>query len=92
MNEKGLSETIEKGEDTFTEFKEEKAHSDDLAAEIVAFANTEGGKILLGISDKVRRPFRAESAYCILSGKDGIYDSNWNGNCKNDLTPERAHG
>jgi len=52
MNEKGLSETIEKGEDTFTEFKEEKAHSDDLAAEIVAFANTEGGKILLGISDK----------------------------------------
>ena len=52
MNEKELTELIEKGEDSFTEFKEEKAHSNDLAAEIVAFANTEGGKILLGISDK----------------------------------------
>ena len=51
MNEKELIELIEKGEDSFTEFKEEKAHSNDLAAEIVAFSNTEGGKILLGISD-----------------------------------------
>ena len=45
-------EIIEKGEDSFTEFKEEKVHSDDLASEIVAFANSEGGIILLGISDK----------------------------------------
>ena len=52
MDKEELLEAIEKGEDSFTEFKEEKAHSDDLAAEIVAFANTEGGKILLGISDK----------------------------------------
>ena len=52
MNEKELIELIEKGEDSFTEFKEEKVHSNDLAAEIVAFANTEGGKILLGLSDK----------------------------------------
>ena len=51
MNEKELTELIEKGEDSFTEFKEEKVHSNDLAAEIVAFANTEGGKILLGLSD-----------------------------------------
>ena len=52
MDKEELTEIIEKGEDSFTEFKEEKVHSDDLAAEIVAFANTEGGKILLGISDK----------------------------------------
>lgn len=51
MNENELTELIEKGEDSFTEFKEEKVHSNDLAAEIVAFANTEGGKILLGLSD-----------------------------------------
>jgi len=52
MNEKELIELIVKGEDSYTEFKEEKVHSNDLAAEIVAFANTEGGKILLGLSDK----------------------------------------
>jgi ATP-dependent DNA helicase RecG len=52
MDKKDLTEIIEKGEDSFTEFKEEAVHSDNLAAEIVAFTNTEGGKILLGISDK----------------------------------------
>ena len=52
MDKEELSEIIEKGEDSFTEFKEEKVHPDDLAAEMVAFANTEGGKILLGVSDK----------------------------------------
>jgi len=31
---------IEKGEDSFTEFKEEKVHPDDLAVETIAFANT----------------------------------------------------
>jgi len=52
MDKKELLEIIEKGEDSFTEFKEEKIHPDDLSAEIVAFANTEGGVILLGVSDK----------------------------------------
>jgi len=52
MDKKELTEIIERGEDSFTEFKEERIHPDDLAAEIVAFANTEGGKILLGIFDK----------------------------------------
>lgn len=52
MAKRELMEIIEKGEDSFTEFKEEKVHSDDLASEIVAFANSEGGIILLGVSDK----------------------------------------
>lgn len=52
MDKEKLTEIIETGEDSFVEFKEEEVHPDDLAAEIVAFANTEGGKILLGISDK----------------------------------------
>ena len=52
MDKEELTEIIEKGEDSFTEFKEEKVHPDDLSAEMVAFANTEGGRILLGISDK----------------------------------------
>ncbi len=49
MDKNNLTDTIEKGEDSFNEFKEEKAHSDDLAAEIVAFANTGGGEILLTV-------------------------------------------
>lgn len=52
MDKRELMDIIEKGEDSFTEFKEEEVHSDDLASEIVAFANTEGGIILLGVSDK----------------------------------------
>ncbi|MDZ7261166.1 MAG: putative DNA binding domain-containing protein, partial [candidate division KSB1 bacterium] len=52
MDKEQLKELIEKGEDSFTEFKEEKVHPDDLASEMVAFTNTEGGRILLGVSDK----------------------------------------
>lgn len=52
MDKEELTELIEKGEDSFAEFKEEKVHPDDLASEMIAFANTEGGRILLGISDK----------------------------------------
>jgi len=52
MDKEELSKLVEKGEDSFVEFKEEKVHSDDLAAEMVAFANADGGRILLGISDK----------------------------------------
>lgn len=51
MNKIELLEIIKKGEDSFTEFKEEKAHPDDLAAGIVAFANTEGGNLIIGVSD-----------------------------------------
>ncbi len=52
MDKEELTEIIEKGEDSFTEFKEEKVHSDDLASEIVAFANTEGGNLIIGVSDE----------------------------------------
>ena len=46
-----IKEMIEKGEDYYTEFKEEAAHPDDLASEIVAFANSDGGKLIIGVSD-----------------------------------------
>ncbi len=51
MNVAELREVIAQGEDSFTEFKEESAHPDDLAAAIVAFANTEGGRLILGVAD-----------------------------------------
>ncbi len=52
MNKIELLEIVKKGEDSFTEFKEEGIHSDKLAAEIVAFANTEGGNLIIGVSDE----------------------------------------
>ena len=49
-----LTELIEKimlGEDSTIEFKREMPHRNSLADEIAAFANTQGGMILIGIGD-----------------------------------------
>ncbi len=49
-----LTELIEKimlGEDSTIEFKREMPHRDSLADEIAAFANSEGGVILIGVDD-----------------------------------------
>ena len=49
-----LTELIEKiilGEDATIEFKREMPHRDSLADEIAAFANTQGGVILIGVDD-----------------------------------------
>lgn len=51
MNKIELLETVKKGEDSFTEFKEGMTHQDKLAASIVAFANTEGGNLIIGVSN-----------------------------------------
>ncbi|HPN30926.1 MAG TPA: ATP-binding protein [bacterium] len=50
-----IRDILKKGEDSYTEFKAystpEKYNSVSLAAEIVAFANTEGGTIYIGVDD-----------------------------------------
>ena len=49
-----LTELLEKiilGEDSTIEFKREMPHRNSLADEIAAFANTQGGMILIGIDD-----------------------------------------
>lgn len=46
-----LLEKIILGEDTTIEFKREMPHRDSLADEIAAFANAQGGTILIGIDD-----------------------------------------
>lgn len=46
-----LLEIIDNGENFYIEFKEEQIKPKDLGEEIVAFANSEGGTILIGVSD-----------------------------------------
>ncbi len=51
MNELELLERIQRGENLHTEFKREDAQSDDIAASLVAFANTDGGQLIFGVTD-----------------------------------------
>lgn len=46
-----LRARIQKWEDLHTEFKLQAIHSDDLSAEIVGFANLEGGQLIVGVSN-----------------------------------------
>lgn len=47
-----LIEIISRGEDSRYQFKENLHNQDSLAQEIIAFSNSGGGKILIGINDK----------------------------------------
>src|SRR6218665_557934 len=46
-----LLEMIRNGENSGVEFKRDDVQSHDLAKELVAFANLEGGIVLLGVED-----------------------------------------
>jgi len=52
MNPEELRQRLRDGENLTTEFKVASIHPDDLAASLVAFANTSGGEIIFGVSDK----------------------------------------
>lgn len=51
MNKSELLEIIAGGEDSYTEFKRDVSQRSDFAGELVAFANTNGGQILVGVED-----------------------------------------
>lgn len=51
LSQTELIEKIILGEDSTMEFKREMPHRDSMAGEIAAFANDEGGVILIGIDD-----------------------------------------
>lgn len=51
MDEEGLLSLVKKGEDSKLQFKEKISSPDSLAAEICAFSNSDGGIILIGVSD-----------------------------------------
>ena len=51
MNTAELVEAISRGEDTSHQFKSDFTNADALAAEIVAFSNTAGGRVFIGVRD-----------------------------------------
>ena len=51
MTPKSLQNLISNGEDTRHQFKRDFNHVDALAAELVAFANTAGGQLIIGVDD-----------------------------------------
>jgi predicted HTH transcriptional regulator len=52
MDTSELKEILSRGEDSKTQFKTRFTHVDGLASEICAMANTDGGIIVVGVSDK----------------------------------------
>lgn len=51
MRLKDLKNLIATGESSFLEFKHKVASPEKIAKEMVAFANTNGGRILIGVDD-----------------------------------------
>lgn len=51
MNLRDLKNLIATGESSFLEFKHKVASPEKIAKEMVAFANTNGGRILIGVED-----------------------------------------
>ncbi|MDI3311376.1 MAG: putative DNA binding domain-containing protein, partial [Thermoanaerobacterium sp.] len=52
MTVEEVKNIIQNGENSYIEFKEEEIKAKDLAEEIVAFSNSEGGIILIGVDDE----------------------------------------
>jgi len=52
MIEQELLNIINGGETSKTQFKERLPHPDSLAHEMIAFSNSHGGKIIIGVNDK----------------------------------------
>ncbi|MEW6654299.1 MAG: ATP-binding protein, partial [Bacteroidota bacterium] len=51
MDALDLVEIVKKGEDSHLQFKERIDSVNALAAELCAFSNSDGGKLLVGVSD-----------------------------------------
>lgn len=51
MTKQELLEIISNGENSYVEFKEEAIKAKELGEEFIAFANSEGGTLIIGVSD-----------------------------------------
>ncbi|KPJ65981.1 MAG: hypothetical protein AMJ43_09545 [Coxiella sp. DG_40] len=75
MNLTELQQRITRWEDIHTEFKATLVHPDDLAASIVAFANTDGGQLIIGI-DKNHNVLGVKDSDRVMRDLDNIAANN----------------
>lgn len=75
MNLSELEERITRWEDLHTEFKEWTVRPDDLAASLVAFANTDGGQLVLGVT-KDRAPVGVDDPDRVTREVDNVSANN----------------
>lgn len=69
MNVKELKNLVRQGEGTSLEFKLKATHPEKIIREIVAFANSKGGKLLVGVNDDKTIPglkFVDEEEYILV--------------------------
>jgi hypothetical protein len=69
MNVKELKNLVRQGEGSSLEFKLKASHPEKIVREIVAFANSKGGKLLLGVGDDKTIPglkFVDEEEYILV--------------------------
>jgi ATP-dependent DNA helicase RecG len=81
MTEREFQDLIAEGEDFFIEFKREIDSAIDIAAEVVAFANTEGGILLIGVDD--------DKSICGVDDADSV-ERRLVGICHNSVIPAIA--
>lgn len=75
MNLDELQQRIDRWEDLHTEFKAGPIRPDDLAATLVAFANTDGGQVVFGVSEE-RRIVGVEDADALTRQVDNVAAQN----------------
>jgi predicted HTH transcriptional regulator len=72
--EKYISELISRGENQTQDFKFEISDARKIARSLVAFSNTAGGKLLIGVKDNGRiAGVRSEEEYYMIEAAAGIY-------------------
>ncbi|MGD9100588.1 MAG: putative DNA binding domain-containing protein [Anaerolineae bacterium] len=81
MDWQKLQQRIARWEDLHTEFKEWPVHNDVLTASLVAFANTDGGQLILGV-DKTRHVVGIDDTDAAMQRIDQIAYNN----CEPPLT------
>ncbi len=75
MKQAELKSRIDTWEDLHTEFKQWPIHPDDLAVALVAFANTDGGQLILGV-DKNHKLLGIEDTDRVMRDIDNIAANN----------------
>ncbi len=87
---KQLKEIVKKGENKTTEFKLKANHPEKIVREIVAFANTDGGNLLLGVDDNLEikgLKFAEEEEFLLIKAIEKYCSPPINFNLKHVVLP-----